>query len=146
MKALKLLTNRTNFSFLSSNLLGQQSLVNVRQNTTISNSHMSQQFAQFFIVPHSKLKVPWYNPCLLVIPCSITSQFQNLNTQKLTLMINKHIFKFKITFGDKTYLSAEVFKNGGEVNRGTRSNTLRITTCFEEASNAANGELETGFA
>ena len=45
-----------------------------------------------------------------------------------------------------TNLSSEIFKDGGEINRGPRSNTLRIPSFLEEASYTAHRELETSFA
>jgi len=52
--------------------------------------------------------------------------------------------KFALKFTEK-YLGSEIFENGGEVDRSTGANTLRIATFLHEPSDTANGELKTGF-
>jgi len=47
--------------------------MNVGQNSSISNCYTSKKFTKLFIVPHCKLNVPWYDTCLLVISCCISS-------------------------------------------------------------------------
>ncbi|KVH94459.1 hypothetical protein Ccrd_003505 [Cynara cardunculus var. scolymus] len=42
------------------------SLMNLRQHSTVSNRHFSQQLAQFIIVPHSQLNMPRSDPVLLI--------------------------------------------------------------------------------
>ncbi|MFS7954189.1 hypothetical protein Hanom_Chr07g00627351 [Helianthus anomalus] len=49
---LKLLRSRTDLSLFLACFLRKQSGMNVGKNTTICNSHRSQQFTQLFIVPH----------------------------------------------------------------------------------------------
>ena len=79
---LKLLRCRTKISFPFPNLLRQKGLMNVWQNSSISNSNSSQKLAQFFVVSHSKMYMPWNNTVLLVVSCSITSKLQNLWNNK----------------------------------------------------------------
>ena len=45
-----------------------------------------------------------------------------------------------------TDLGGEIFEDGGEVDRGTSTDSLGVLACFEEPGDTANGELETGFA
>jgi len=54
---------------------------------------------------------------LLVIPCSVTSQLQNL--------------------------SSEILENGGQVDRCTGTNTLGVIALLQETMDTTNGELET---
>lgn len=45
-----------------------------------------------------------------------------------------------------TYLCGEVFKDGGEVDGGSGTDTFGVFTGFEETSDTTNGELKAGFA
>merc|ERR550517_28624 len=64
-------------------LLGEQHCLDVRQDTTLSNSDSSQQLVQFFIIPDGKLKMPGNDARLLVVPGSIAGQLQDLGSQIL---------------------------------------------------------------
>ena len=81
-------------------LLGEQHCLDVRQDTTLSNSDPSQQLVQFFIIPElimirlkdgskvvnspdGKLKMPGDDARLLVVPGSIAGQLQDLGSQVL---------------------------------------------------------------
>ena len=79
-KTLELLRSRSNLVLPLASLLGEKSLMDVWQNTSIGNRDGSQKLAKLFIVPHRKLNVPRNNTVLLVVPRSVPSQFQNLNT------------------------------------------------------------------
>merc|ERR1719234_724134 len=64
-------------------LLGEQHCLDVGQDTTLSNGNPSQQLVQFFIIPYGKLKMPWDDTRLLIIPRSIACQLQDLGSQIL---------------------------------------------------------------
>ena len=96
-------TKYTGLSLLlcTGTLLGEQHCLDVRQDTTLSNSDPSQQLVQFFIIPElimitrltdrskvvnspdGKLKMPGNDARLLVVPGSIAGQLQDLGSQIL---------------------------------------------------------------
>lgn len=52
-------------------------------------------------------------------------------------------------YGEKRkrkYLSCEIFKDGGEVDRSTSTNTLGVLTGLEKTSDSSDGKLEASLA
>merc|ERR1719489_508913 len=97
-------------------LLGKQDSLDVRQHTTLRNSHASHQLVKFLIIPDGQLEVPWDNPRLLVVPCSIASQLEDL--------------------------SSKVLHHRSHVDWGTSSNSLGVVSFPQEPVDAANRELK----
>jgi hypothetical protein len=101
-------------------LLGQQSSVNVGQDTTLSNGNVSEQLVQLFIVSNGQLQVTRNDTSLLVVTSSVSSQFENF--------------------------SHEVFQDGSEVNGSTGTNTLSVVSLAEQSVDTTDRELQTGLA
>ena len=91
--------------------------MDVGEHTTLRDCHSAQQFIQFLVVSHSKLDVTWYNARLLVVASGISSELKDF--------------------------SSEVLQDGGEVDRGTSTNSRGIAALFEETTNTSNGKLKT---
>lgn len=62
------------------------------------------------------------------------------------MKLDKHMCVRKSMTSRESYLSGEVFEDGGKVDGGTAADALGVLACFEETSDAANGELEAGLA
>ena len=103
-----------------SDLLGEEDVVDVGENTTLGNGHTSQQLVELLVVADGKLNMAGVDAVLLVVAGSIAGQLQDL--------------------------SREVLKHGGEVDRGTRANTAGEVAPLQVAVNATNRELKTGLA
>jgi len=101
-----------------SGLLWEKVLVNVWQDTTLSDGNVSEKLVQFLVVSDGELKMTWDDTRLLVVTSGVSSQFEN--------------------FG------SEVFEDGSEVNWGTSTNTLGIVTLPQESVNTTDWESETG--
>ena len=63
---------------LLGDLLGQQNAVDVRQHTTPSNCHCTQQLGELLIIADSQLNVARYDAGLLVVACGVTRELQHL--------------------------------------------------------------------
>lgn len=81
-ETLKFLRRRPNLFVPSSSFLGQEILMNIGQNTAISNGDTPQKLAQFLIISDSQLYVPRHNSILLVVPRCISRKLQNLNREE----------------------------------------------------------------
>lgn len=46
----------------------------------------------------------------------------------------------------RNYLSGQIFKDGGQIDGSTGTDTLGILSSLEETSDTADGKLQTGFA
>jgi hypothetical protein len=101
-------------------LLWQQNSLNVWQDTTLGNGDTSQKFVQLLVIPDRQLQVPWNDSGLLVVPGSVTSQFENLGGQ--------------------------VLQNSGQVDWGTGSDSFSVVTFSEESMDSTYWELEAGSA
>merc|ERR1719234_1550300 len=99
-------------------LLGKQDSLDVRQHSTLGNSHSSHQLIQLLIIPDGQLEVPWDNPRLLVVPCSIACQLKNLGRK--------------------------VLHHSSHVDWGASSNPLGVVSFPQEPVDAANRELKSG--
>lgn len=91
--------------------------MNVGQDTTLSDGDVAEKFVQFLVVTDGELQVTGDDTGLLVVTGSVTSQFENFSSQ--------------------------VFKNSGQVDGSTSTNTLSVVSFTEETVNTTNGELET---
>jgi len=100
-------------------LLGEKVGVDVRQDTTLCDSDVSEKLVQFLIVADSELEMTGDDTGLLVVTGSVTSQLED--------------------FG------SEVLKNGSEVDGSTSTNTLSVVTLAEKTVNTTNWECETSF-
>lgn len=103
-----------------SDLLGEEDVVDVGENSTLGDGYTRQQLIQLFVVLDGQLDMAGVDAVLLVITGSITGQLQDL--------------------------SSEVLENGSEVKRGTCTNTLGEVTLFKLGVNSTNGELQTSLA
>jgi hypothetical protein len=98
-------------------LLWQQVLVDVWQNTTLSNGDMAEQLVQLLIVSDGQLQVSWDDSGLLVVTGSVTSQLQDFSSQ--------------------------ILENSGQVHWGTRTNTLSVVTLSEQTVDSTNWKSQT---
>ena len=98
-------------------LLGEKHIVDVRQNTSSSDGHVSEQLVQFLVISDGQLQVTWDDTGLLVVAGGVACEFQNLG--------------------------AQVFQHGSEVHRGTTSNALGEPSLLQESVDTANRELQT---
>ena len=92
--------------------------MDVWKNSSGSNGDSSQKFVQLLIVLDGKGDVSWDDSGLLVVSGGVTGKFQDL--------------------------SAQVFENGGEVDSGSDSGSLGVSTLLQVSSNSGDWELKTG--
>jgi hypothetical protein len=97
-------------------LLGQKDSLDVGEDTALGNGHTGQELVQLLVVADGQLEMTGDDPGLLVIAGSIASELEDL--------------------------SREVLHNGGQVHRGTGTNTLGVVSLAEMPVDTANGELE----
>ena len=64
-------------------LLGQKYGLNVWQYTTLGNGNTREEFVKFLIVTDGQLQMSWDDSGLLVISCSISSEFENFSCEIL---------------------------------------------------------------
>lgn len=95
----------------------QRTLVNVGKNTALGDGDVSEELVQLLIVPDGELEMAGNDTGLLVVARSVASQLENL--------------------------SGEVFKNGGEVDGSTGTDTLSVVALAEETVDTADGESQT---
>jgi len=93
--------------------------MNIRKNSSRSNSNISKKLVQLFIILDSKSNVPGHDTALLVITSSVSSKLEDF--------------------------SAEVLEYGSEVDGGASSDTRSVFTLFEETADTTDGELESCF-
>ena len=98
--------------------LRQKNGLNVWQDTTLGNSDASQQFVQFFVIPDCELQMPWNDSCFLVVPGRVTGELQ--------------------------HFSRQVFENGGQVDRGTGTDSLGVVTFSKESMDSTDWKLKPG--
>ena len=95
----------------------KRTLVNVGENTTLSDRDVTKQLVQLLIVPDGKLKMTGDDTGLLVVASSVTSQLED--------------------FGRK------VLEDGSKVDRSTGTDTLSVVALAEKTVNTTDGEGET---
>ena len=92
-------------------------LVNVWQDTTLSDCDVTEQLVQFLIVADGELEMTRDDTGLLVVTSGVASKFEN--------------------FG------SEVLKYGSEVDGGTSTETLSIVSLSQETVETTNRECKT---
>ena len=97
-------------------LLRKQNALDVGEDTALGNCDARQEFVQLLVIPDGQLQVPRDDPSLLVVPCSVASQLENL--------------------------SGEVLHDSSQVDRGTSTHTLGIVALAKETVDTSHGELE----
>jgi hypothetical protein len=91
--------------------------VNVGEDTTLGDGDVSEKLVQLLIVADGELEVARDDTGLLVVAGSVASQLEDF--------------------------SGEILENGGEVDRGTGTDTLSIVALAEETVDTADGERQT---
>jgi len=103
---------------LLAGLLGQESAVDVGQDTTSGDGDSAQKLAQLLVVPHGQLDVAGDDSGLLVIAGGVSSQLQDLSSQ--------------------------VLENGGQVDGRAGSHASGVLASLQEPGDTADRELEPG--
>ena len=83
-----------------SGLLGKEDSLNVRKDSSLGDGDSAEKFVQLLVVFNGQLEMSGVNSSFFVIPGSVSSQLKNL--------------------------SAQIFKNGCEINGGTSSDTVSV--------------------
>ncbi len=97
----------------------RRTLVNVWQDTTLSDRDVAQKLVQFLIVSDGKLEMTRDDPGLLVVTGGISGKFEDF--------------------------SCKVLKNGGEVDWSASTDTLSVVAFPQQTVNTADWESETSF-
>jgi hypothetical protein len=97
---------------------GQRTLVNVGEDTTLSDGDVTEKLVQLLIVPDGELQVARDDTGLLVVASSVASQLED--------------------FG------SEVLKDGSEVDGSAGTDTLGVVALAEQTVDTTDGESETG--
>ena len=92
--------------------------MDVGEHTTRGDGHAAEQHVELLIVTDGELDVTRDDMGLLVVTGGVTGELEDL--------------------------SSEVLEDGGEVHRGTSSDTGRIASFTKETRNTSDGELQTG--
>ena len=106
-------------TFLTLSLSWEQEDMDVREDSTWSNSGVGHEFVKFFIVSDGQLDVSGHNSSLFVVFGSVSSKFE--------------------------YLSSEIFEDGSEIDWGTSSNSFSVSALFQESSDSSDWELKSSF-
>ena len=104
-------------NLLALGLLGEKDGVDVRENTTGGDGDAAEELVELFVVADGKLNVSGNDTGLLVVAGGVASKLKDL--------------------------SAEVLEDGGDVDRGTSTNTGGVAALLQVAADTANRELET---
>ncbi len=99
-------------------LLGQERVVDVGQDTSLSDGDVSEQLVQLLVVADGELEVAGNDTGLLVVAGSVTGQLEDLSSQ--------------------------VLEDGSEVDGGTSTDALGIVALAEVTVDTTDGELKTG--
>lgn len=97
----------------------RRTLVNVWQDTTLSDCDVAQKLVQFLVISDGELQMTRNDTCLLVVTGSVSGKFEDF--------------------------SGEILKNSSEVDRSTGTDTLGVVPFPQETMNSANWESETSF-
>ena len=92
--------------------------MDVREDTTGSDSAVLKELVEFFVVSNSELDVSWDDSGLLGVLGSVSGKFENLG--------------------------GEVLKDSSEIDWGTSSDSGGGSVLLEESSDSSNWELKTG--
>ena len=101
-------------------LLGKKDGVDEGDDSTLGDGDASQKLVQLFIFADGQLNMPRVDPLLLVVPGSVTSELEDLGS--------------------------EVLHDGGEVDRGSSSNTVGVATFTKKTMDPSHRELKTSTA
>jgi hypothetical protein len=93
-------------------------LVDVGQDTALSNGDVTEQLVQLLIVPDGELQMSGNDTGLLVVTGSVTSQLENFGSQ--------------------------VLQDGSQVDGSTGTDTLSVVALAEQTVDTTNGESQTG--
>ena len=96
--------------------LGEKEDVDVGEDTTGGDSGSAHELGELFVVADGELDVSWDNSALLVILGGVASELEDL--------------------------SCEVLKDGCEVDWGTSTNSLSVSSLLEVASDSSDWELK----
>ena len=97
----------------------QLTLVNVWQDTTLSDCDVAEELVQFLIVSDGELKMTRDDSSLLIVTSGVPGEFENF--------------------------SGEVLKDSSEVDWSTGTDTLGVVAFPQETVNSADWERETSF-
>jgi len=97
-------------------LLGEKNSMDVRKNSSRSNSNSSKKLVQLLIVLYGKSNVPGHDTTLLVITSGVSSKLEDLST--------------------------EVLENSSEVDGSSSSDTGSVLSLSEVSSDTSDGELK----
>jgi hypothetical protein len=98
-------------------MYGKRTLVNVGEDTTLSDGDVTEQLVQLLVVADGELKMAGNDTGLLVVTSGVSSQLEDF--------------------------SREVLEDGSEVDGSTGTNTLSVVTLAEETVDTTDGERET---
>ena len=90
--------------------------MDVREDTSLRNSHSCKELVKLLIVPNSQLEMSGYYSGLLVVPGSVAGQLENL--------------------------SCQVLHNCCQVDRGPSTNAISKLSIPQMPMNSTNRELE----
>ena len=99
-----------------SGLDGEQSLVDVWQNSSVSDGGVSHQSVKFLIVSDGEEDVSWDNSGLLVILSGVSGQFQNFSSQ--------------------------ILQDGSQVDWGSGSDSVAVSSRLQESVDSSDWELK----
>lgn len=111
------LLRSTRLAGLATRLLGQKVLVDVGQDTTLSDGDVTEQLVQLLVVADSELQVTGDDTGLLVVASGVTSQLEDFGSQ--------------------------VLEDGSEVDGSTGTNTLSVVAFPQKTVDTSDGEGET---
>ena len=92
--------------------------MNVGDDTSGSDGGSVEELVELFVVLDGKEDVSWHDSASLVILGGVSCKLENL--------------------------SGEVLKDGSEVDWGTGSNSLGVSSLLEESGDSSNWELKSG--
>lgn len=98
--------------------LWQQNRLDVRQHTTLGDGDAGQQLVQLLVVTDGQLQMSRDDTGLLVVTRSVTGQLENL--------------------------SGQVLQHGGQVDRGTGTNTLAVGALSQQTVDTTDLEERRG--
>ena len=108
---------KTSSLVLSFLLLGEKDGGDVGEDSTLSDGDVAEELVQLFVVADGELDVPWDYARPLVVLGGVAGELEQLGGQ--------------------------VLEDGGEVDRGSRTDTLGESPLAEKPRHAADGELQT---
>jgi hypothetical protein len=97
--------------------MGQHTLMNVGEDTTLGDCDVPEKLVQLLIIANGELEMAGNDTSLLVVTSGVASQLKN--------------------FG------SEVLEDGSEVDGGAGTDTLGIVALAQETMDTTNGERET---